>query len=489
MLTLCPRLCREIAELEGLRMERLSLAEAASRNWDVVVAGTSFASMFFGHALPRGLSVLFVEKGGHYPLAAQLASGWAVREDIPQRNSSGHPKDWLAFTLFGGNSNYWWGDTPRQHPDDFRLHSLAGVGMDWPFGYADLEPYYERCEALIEVAGGGSEHILPRRSPLPYPPHVLSRSDVALFASSDLWVPIPTARSNGGSRARCCANGVCGTCPVDAKFTMLNGFERLVHPNARFLLDTEVRALELRDGRAEAVEVRDATGATARLRARVFALGTNAIFNAAILLRSGLSNDALGRYLHEEAAKEILIDTRTMTNYFGGTSETAHGYHFYHGADRAEAAAVLLENVNAPASIRPEIGRWTNRVRLRAVAEDLPKPENRVLLENDAPVIEWTGHHDYALRGLDRAIERLAEVIPDEIEALQVSPVWSSQAHIQGTHRMGPSAEESVVDDRLRLHQAPNVFALGAGAFPTCSPANPSLTIAALSLRAAEVVT
>ncbi|MCG7519778.1 GMC oxidoreductase [Ruegeria sp. Ofav3-42] len=53
---------------------------------------------------------------------------------------------------------------------------------------------------------------------------------------------------------------------------------------------------------------------------------------------------------------------------------------------------------------------------------------------------------------------------------------------------MGLSAEGSFADDRLRLHSAPNVFFLGSGAFPTCSPANPSLTISALALRASEAV-
>ena len=36
--------------------QSVSLEEAAARHWDVVVAGTSFASMFFVRALPRDLS-------------------------------------------------------------------------------------------------------------------------------------------------------------------------------------------------------------------------------------------------------------------------------------------------------------------------------------------------------------------------------------------------------------------------------------------------
>lgn len=469
-------------------MRRVSLAEASSREWDVILAGSSFASMFFGHGLPEGLNVLFVEKGIEYSHADQVANGWAVRETFVQRNTSGFQKHWVAFTLFGGNSNYWWGNAPRLHPDDFVLNSKFGVGRDWPITYDDVEPYWARAEDLMEVAGGPSDHILPRSRPFPHPGHAPSRADIALRESSPLWVPMPTGISNGGSRPRCCVNGVCRICPIGAKFTVLNGFEKLAHPRSHYLLGTEARAIDIEGGRARALRVRDADGQEARLRASTIALGTNGIFNAAILLRSDVRNEALGRYLHEQAIVDVHVDTANIKSFFGGTSETGHGYHFYHEADRSSAGAVLLETVNAPPSIRREPGKWANRIFMRMIAEDIPQPENRVLLEDDAPAIEWVGYSDYAKRGLERAEKGLSGIVPDTIERLEVSSFLASEAHIQGTHRMGSSSDDSVVDDRMRLHAAPNVFVLGAGSFPACSPANPSLTIAALSLRSSEAV-
>lgn len=470
-------------------MRLLSLEQASARDWDVVIAGSSFSAMFFAHGLPDHLNILFVEKGQDYSHADQIAHGWAVREKIEQRNSSGAPKEWVAFTLFGGNSNYWWGNTPRLHPDDFILKSKFGIGEDWPITYDDLEPFWIQAEEMIEVCGGQSDHILPRSAPFPYPPHAPSRSDIALREYSPLWVPLPSATSNGGSRARCCANGVCRICPVDAKFTILNGFERLEHPGAHYLLGTEVRTVDIEGGQARAVQVKTADGAEARLRGNTIALGTNGIFNAAILLRSGIKNKALGAYLHEQGEVDIILDTANIKAFYGGASETGHGYHFYHDIDRSEAGAVLIETVNAPVSIRREQGKWANRLHLRLTVDDIPMAENRVLLEDDEPVIEWVGYTDYAMRGLRRAIDGLPDIIPDTVEDLIVDEKIRTQAHIQGTHRMGPSAQSSVVDDRLRLHGVPNLFVLGSGAFPTCSPANPSLTISALSLRASEVVT
>ncbi|WP_282168618.1 GMC oxidoreductase [Ruegeria atlantica] len=470
-------------------MQRVSLDEASSREWDVIIAGSSFSAMFFGHGLPQDLNVLFVEKGDEYTHSDQIENGPAVQEAFTQRNSSGLKKNWLAYTLLGGNSNYWWGNVPRFHPNDFALNSMFGVGIDWPISYDDLEPYWERVEDIIEVAGGQSQDILPRRKPFPYPAHTPSRADAALQESSPLWVPASNATSNGGSRPTCCANGVCRTCPIDSKFTVLNSFDKLTHPGSHYLLGTEVRAVDIEGGRARGIRVKSNDGNEVRLRADTVALGTNAIFNAAILKRSDVRNDALGRYLHEQAAVKVLVDTAKLKAFFGGTSETGLGYHFYHDVDRRTSAAVLIETINAPVSIRKEPGKWANRINLRLAVEDLPIAENRVILEDDEPVIEWTGYSDYAKRGIERVKTGLPDIIPDTIEHLWFSDILPSDAHIQGTHRMGVSAEDSVVDDRLRLHSAANVFVLGSGAFPTCSPANPSLTISALALRASEAVT
>ena len=59
-------------------------------------------------------------------------------------------------------------------------------------------------------------------------------------------------------------------------------------------------------------------------------------------------------------------------------------------------------------------------------------------------------------------------------------------AHIQGTTRMGQDPADSVVDRDLRHHAIRNLVVLGSGTFPTCPAANPTLTLSALAMRAAE---
>jgi choline dehydrogenase-like flavoprotein len=55
-----------------------------------------------------------------------------------------------------------------------------------------------------------------------------------------------------------------------------------------------------------------------------------------------------------------------------------------------------------------------------------------------------------------------------------------------GTTRMGSDPDESVVDDRLRTHDLANLSIASSSVFTTGGAMNPTLTIAALSLKAAD---
>ncbi len=84
--------------------------------------------------------------------------------------------------LVGGGTIHWSAWTPRPLASDFRPRSEVGdlVGaslVDWPIGYADLEPYLDRVERLLGVGGiaGANPHEEPRRNPFPLPPLPQSR--------------------------------------------------------------------------------------------------------------------------------------------------------------------------------------------------------------------------------------------------------------------------------------------------------------------------
>ena len=77
---------------------------------------------------------------------------------------------------------------------------------------------------------------------------------------------------------------------------------------------------------------------------------------------------------------------------------------------------------------------------------------------------------------------RFDELIDGKI----VSFNYYGAGHIMGTCRMGDDPRQSVVDKFQRSHDHGNLYLVGSSTFPTGATANPTLTIAALSLRTAR---
>jgi choline dehydrogenase-like flavoprotein len=96
---------------------------------------------------------------------------------------------------------------------------------------------------------------------------------------------------------------------------------------------------------------------------------------------------------------------------------------------------------------------------------------------------------DFTRTGLAAARRAHADIF-DRLGAAGIthSPDAQGAGHIIGTARMGRDAKTSVVDRTLTCHDHPNMFILGSTVFPTSATGNPTLTIAALSLRAVASV-
>ena len=76
----------------------------------------------------------------------------------------------------------------------------------------------------------------------------------------------------------------------------------------------------------------------------------------------------------------------------------------------------------------------------------------------------------------------------ERIDGKLVTLNYIGAGHIMGTYRMGDNATDSVVDSFQRSHDHDNLYLVGSGTFPTGATANPTLTIAALSLRTADQI-
>jgi choline dehydrogenase-like flavoprotein len=139
--------------------------------------------------------------------------------------------------------------------------------------------------------------------------------------------------------------------------------------------------------------------------------------------------------------------------------------------------------------VRMEPGKWRHMARFRMIFEDLPQDNNHIALSSDRmkPEVHHHQHSDYT----HKAIEKMKEKLPGILACLPVEKIEygshiPSEAHIVGGTRMSAGIKEGVVDKHLIHHQYRNLFVLGSGSFTTYSAANPTLTLSALSLHAAD---
>jgi choline dehydrogenase-like flavoprotein len=471
--------------------------------YHAIFVGTGFASSFFlaaylKHAKPSD-RILVLERGMRdthkWQVEHRVASSMSHRKTF---SMEGDPeKDWVYTIGFGGGSNCWWAGTPRMLPNDFRIQSKYNVGHDWPISYDDLEPHYQAAEEIMQVAGPNDGSPYPRSKPYPQPPHRFSDPDQILKkAYPDQFFVQPTARSRVPVKGRgiCCANGVCTVCPANAKFTIENGLGHIYKdPRVTLRLGAAVESLDKRAGAVTGVRYRE-QGQERKASADIVVLGANALFNPHIMMRSGIEHSLLGRRLHEQLSLFVDVDLDGVDNFTGSTVITGLGYNFYDGDHRKERAACLIESWNKPEQMRYEKGKWRQVARLRLVIEDLPNDENRVKPNTaipDRPIAYFKEFSAYAKRSIDALESQITNFLkPLPVERIDYNrTIAATENHIIGTTVMGNSEAESVIDRHLIHHDLRNLVVLGSGAFPTCSPANPSLTIAALSLWSAAYIT
>ena len=127
---------------------------------------------------------------------------------------------------------------------------------------------------------------------------------------------------------------------------------------------------------------------------------------------------------------------------------------------------------------------------LKLIYEDERSASGRVRLvpeDPDVPRLQFQGRSARARASLDRARRDLEEVMaPLPIADAGDFVVSPTESHILGTAVMGDDSATSVVDAALIHHRVRNLLVLGSSAFPTAAPANPTLTLSALSRMAAR---
>jgi len=510
---------------------------------DVCVVGSGPAGALVAHRLAaQGADVVVLEAGPRFEFSRRreqqeehirpgMGDPWEMGGPRDDYTTAGkhYPLNAARVKGVGGSTLHWQGMVMRLHERDFEMETRYDIGADWPIEYEDLQPYYAEAERELGVAGAMDNPYAPtREEPFPLSAFPPSYSD-SLFAEACERLEIdmhsvPNARNSEpyDGRAACQGYGTCRpVCPSGAKYTAESHVDKAEAAGARVIDHAPVQRLE-HDESGQVVEAAVYTtpdGTERRQTARRFVVACGGVENARLLLLSasdrypnGLANSsgAVGRFFmdHLFAGAGGRLDEPTRQNHIGFITSECH--QFYDDEEPIEGMKLEFLNYAGPSPVIEALHAETwgdelldqlresygTHIAMGGLVEQLPDAENRITLDperrddhgNPVPHVEWS----LSERTTD-AIRRANEIQHAVLEELGASIEWTvgpdatgPAYHQMGTTRMGADPDESVVDADCRTHDLSNLWVVGSSVFPTGGAMNPTLTIAALSLRAAE---
>jgi gluconate 2-dehydrogenase alpha chain len=454
---------------------------------DVCVVGLGAAGGVIAAACAEaGLRVIAIEAGAasvrgstdEREFQSRRALFWNEPEHLVVNGGAPMRGTWLSRNIGVGGPLHWTTITYRFHPSDFRARTESGPVhgtslADWPITYTELEPYYDRAEREIGVAGsaGANPYEGERSNPFPLAPLPLSAAATRFADAARRLGHVPYATpaavltERRGARLAC---NLCGRCSHYDCLRRAKGNTRdtvLARAAATGRLD--VRAA----GRALRVLVDARTGLASGVRytgprgmrditARTVVLANGAAYQTRLLLRStsrahpnGLANSTglVGRNLmfHTNVMAWGLFDEQLHVERGPQTGaafddldedrpRARHGAPFVRGAAVVGGLPVVFaggplafanaagQTLSLPAGV-PSVGplfrdfvahAYTRHFGVFALCEDLPLEENRIELD---PTIRLDDggpglriHYQYHRNTLDMESfmeERLAVVV------------------------------------------------------------------------------
>ncbi|MGW4332783.1 GMC family oxidoreductase [Rhodococcus koreensis] len=517
---------------------------------DVVIVGGGPSGAVTAHTLARrGFKVVCLEQGdwvspADYPgnkpeFELLLQKQWSWNP-----NTRGRPADYpmnlddtdvvpIMFAGVGGSSLLYGAMWMRLLPSDFRVKTLDGICDDWPIDYWDLEPYYNRVDKFLGVAGLGGDPAFPDQD-FDMPPHPMGKGGVVAARGMNKlgwhWWPgtnaIPTF--NHKHLVQCVRWGVCETgCPAGAKASFDIGYwPHAIDAGAKLVTGARVHQVAVdSEGRANAVVWVDREGREHRQCTNAVVMAANGIGTSRLLLLSasdrhpdGLANSSglVGKnlMLHPNNAAIGLYD-EDVESWKGPAGQLLYSLEFYEtdlarGFYRGSKANLMplpgVQHILEMFDDQPFDQRWGDAVHdLDKFAghalnwagniEDLPEERNRVTLDSvltdsdglPAPKIEYRISEN-TQKNLDFALARQREMHEAAGAAhIFTRELWrEAPGHILGTARMGNDPATSVVDKFGRSHDVPNLFIVDGSVMVTSGAMNPTATIAAMALRTAE---
>ena len=454
----------------------------------------------------------FMEPGrlkGVYQSNEFNANTWVDEKEVPYTYEAKQPYNWVRVRLFGGRSLFWSRVCFRLSDYEFKGKSHDGFGEDWPIDHAELSPYYSRIEKIFRVHGA---------------PHGFAQLPDGNFILDESPVPTSIKRLMAQGKTR---NIAFGKQRVAAGLGNLASSLNLLLPDAfetgklKAIPNVVVRELSVdkNTGRVSTVHFVDRlTRREMSVKARVVVLAAGTLESTRLLLNSGIANSSgvMGHYLADQIYGVGITCSVPEARNGKATSEMMNGSAIiprFRNIDtkakdflRGYALNVWSSNggvdpKNFPcygAELRQKLKSYHgSEVSMTIMGEVLARYENHVRINKNV-VDAWgipalhidtkygSNEFNMAKDAADTASE-LAEAAGFEVLAKNYEPNPPGYSiHEVGTCRMGNDAKTSVLNKWNQSHDCKNLFVVDGSAFTSAGWQNPTITIAALSMRASE---
>jgi choline dehydrogenase-like flavoprotein len=477
--------------------------------------------------------------------------GWDI-DGEPYTRASGTRFSWWRARMLGGRTNHWGRISLRFGPDDFRGKSIDGLGDDWPIGYDDVAPYYDRIDRFIGLFGT-REGI--RNAPdgiFQPPPRPRCYELLVKKASDRLKIPcipgrlsILTKPING--RMACHYCGECRRgCTVRAMFTSPDVLIAPAQRTGRLTLLTNAMAREVTtgpDGLATGVSYIDKrSGADEHVQARVVVLAASAFESARILLNSksprspqGLANSSgtVGKYITDTTGAGVSGFIPALMDGVPHNEDGidgAHvympwwldnkkldfprGYHIEVSGGRRQPEAGFMGGIQryAPgggygAALKNDYRRYYGAtIGFAGRGEMIPNDKSFLELDPEVkdrfgiPVLrfnwQWSDHEYNQAKHMQETFRALIAEMGGTVfsqmptrEAGYGLATGGTIIHEVGGTRMGNDPATSVLNANCQAHDVKNLFVADGGPFVSQADKNPTWTILALAMRTSDYIT
>jgi choline dehydrogenase-like flavoprotein len=516
-----------LAENVARPITPLHLHQNTTLSCDVVVIGSGAGgSVVAGELAEAGFDVIVIEKGDYaaednFTQREAAMTGAYYEAGGAYATKDGSVSIFAGSCLGGGTTINWSG---ALRTPDYVLEQWAHDHANPHFLSHEYQRSFDAVEAATFVGTGECVHNVQNAA--------LERGAKALGYNNEV---IPR-NANGCLAAHGCQE--CGYCSLGCLHgTKMGGLKtylaRAAAEGARFLVNTEVEHILIAHGEAvgvEAVTMTERGAVTVTVKANIVVAAAGAIHTPALLIRSGLQHEHIGRHLHLHPTVSVAGVYDEAVNAWWGNMMTAVSNEF---TRQSGTWGVKLETPPIHSGLLAMALAWQSGKAHKATMLRASHVGGFIVLTRDRdgdgrittnkrgrPVAEYR-ISDFDLRHLQRGIAEATRIhraagaraivlphnhtatfekgsdngnwtaLDNQLSTLDRLP-WRANdfplfsAHQMGTCRMGGNRSTHPVSPEGETYEVKNLFVADSSPFPEASGANPMLSIQTMAHYTAQ---